>query len=70
LSAPPDPLGAIGGGWLLLRGGKGRKWEKGRKGMATGKGGRGREGGKGRTPVPLRKCKAGNPKVLGSDNYA
>jgi len=30
LSAPPDPLAAVGGGVLLLRGREGR--EKGRKG--------------------------------------
>ena len=42
---PPDPLAAIGGECLLLRGRKG-------KGMGKGKGGKGGEGGKGRTPVP------------------
>jgi len=39
LSAPPDPLAAIG--WCLLL--KGREWEKGRKGLeGEGRGGDGR----------------------------
>jgi len=58
-SAPPDPLAAIGGGCLHLRGGQGREWEKGRTG-------RGREKGEGREG----KCKGGNPKVWGFTNYA
>jgi len=59
LSAPPDPLAAIGGGVPTSKGG-GKEWEKARKGMEGGRverGGqrgkrrgerRGREGGKAR----------------------
>ena len=47
MSAPPDPLAAIGGWCLLLREREGKGMGKGKEG----KGGRGGEGGKGRTPV-------------------
>jgi len=69
LSAPLDPLAAIGGGCLLLRGGKGMgKWKEG---VAKEKGGRGWEGGKGRTPVPdCKSAKLATLKVWGSANYA
>jgi len=77
----PDPLGKLErsprpssrnwGGCLLLRGGKGREWEKGRKGMAREKGGRGGEGGKRRTPVPdCESAKVATLKVWWSANYA
>ena len=51
LSAPADPLAAIGGGCLLLRGKEGKGMGKGKEGEGKGKGGRGGEGWKGRTPV-------------------
>ena len=68
LSAPPDPLAAIEGGCLLLRGeGNGKREGRGWQGEERkGKGRRERA-----DPRPgLRKCKSGNPKVWGSDNYA
>ena len=66
LSAPPDPLAAIGGGCLLLRGR--REWEKGRKGIARG------EEGKGRTPVldcesaKVATLKCGGPPTMPEEN--
>jgi len=49
LQRSPNPLAAIRGGCLLLKGGKGREWEKGRKGWEVGK-----EGGKGKGGPPSR----------------
>jgi len=71
LSAPPDPLAAIGGGCLLLRGreenGKreGRGWQGGREEE---------EGGKGQTPVPdcesakVATLKCGGPPTMPEEN--
>jgi len=71
LSAPLDPLAAIGEGAYFYGGRKGREWEKGRKGMAREKGGRGGEGGKGRNPVlDCESAKVATLKVWGSANYA
>ena len=61
MSAPPDPLAAIGGGCLLLRGKEGKGMGKGKKGDGKGKGRRERADPR----LGLRKCKGGNPKVWG-----
>jgi len=72
LSAPPDPLAAIGGDCLLLRGRRGKGMGKGKEG--NGKGGKGGEGGKGRTPVPdcesakVATLKSGGPPTMPDEN--
>jgi len=69
LERSPDPLAAIGGRCVLLRGMEGKGMGKGKE--RDGKG-EGRKGKRERAdPRPgLRKCKGGNPKVWGSANYA
>jgi len=56
LSAPPDPLAAIRGrgAYFYKGGGKGRKWEKERKGWEGGRKGKGREGRTGKGGPPSR----------------
>jgi len=44
LERSPDPLAAIGGGCLLLRGRGGKEWEKGKKGCEGEREGEGRKG--------------------------
>jgi len=64
LSAPPDPLAAIGGGCLLLREKEGKEMGKGKEGDGNGEGRKGKERRERADPRPgLRKCKGGNPKV-------
>ena len=71
LSAPPDPLAAIGGGCLLLKEREGKGMGKGKEGDGKEEGRKGREERERADPRPgLRKCKDGNPKVWGSANYA
>jgi len=71
LERSPDPLAAIGGGCLLLRGRKGKRIGKGKEGDGKGEGRKERGGRERADPRPgLRKCKGGNPKVWGSANYA
>jgi len=66
LERSPDPLAAIGGGCLLLKGGKGMG--KGKEGDGKGK------GGKGRTPVPdcesakVATLKCGGPPTMPEEN--
>jgi len=64
LSAPLDPLAAI-----LLRGRERKGMGKGKEGDGKGEGRKGREEKGGPRPG-LRKCKGGNPKNVGSANYA
>jgi len=66
-SAPPDPLAAIGGGCLLLRGGKGREWEKGRGWQGGREEGEGREG-KGGPPAKVATLKCGGPPTMPEEN--
>jgi len=67
LSAPPDPLAAIGGRGAYFKG-RGKGMGKGKEGDVKGEGRKGRERA---DPRPgLRKRKGGNPKVWGSANYA
>jgi len=74
LSAPPDPLAAIGGGCLLLRKKEGKGMGKGKEGDGKGKRVREREGGKGRTPVPdcesvkVATLKCGGPPTMPEEN--
>jgi len=71
LSAPPDPLAAIGGDCLLLRGKEGKGMGKEKEGDGKREGRKGRGGRERADPRPrLRKCKGGNPKVWGSAEYA
>jgi len=71
LNAPPDPLAAIGGRCLLLRGREGKGMGKWKEGGGKGKGGR---GGKGRTPVPdyesakVATLKCGGPPTMPEEN--
>jgi len=71
LERSPDPLAAIGGGCLLLRGREGKGMGKGKEGDGNGEGRKGM-GGRERADFRpgLRKRKGGNPKVWGSANYA
>jgi len=66
LSAPPDPLAAIGGGCLLLRKREGKGMGKGKEGDGKGGKRKGRGGRERADPRPgLQKCKVGNPKSVG-----
>jgi len=66
LSAPPDPLAAIGGGCLLLKGRERKEIGKGKEGDGKGEGRKGRIRRERADPRPgLRKCKGGNPNVWG-----
>jgi len=74
LSTPPDPLAAIGGGCLLLKGKEGKGMGKGKEGDGKGKGGRGGEAGKERTTVPdcesakVATLKCGGPPTMPEEN--
>jgi len=59
LSAPADPLAAIGGGCLLLRGKEGKGMGKGKKGDGKGEG-EGKEG-KGGPPSRIAKVQRWQP---------